>query len=124
MFQAAGATEPAARATVKSLVTSSLMGHDSHGVMRIPEYLGMVADGSIDVNAQLSVDRTGAATAVVDGGGGFGAVTAAQAVEQGIAIAREQKTACVITRRCQPRGAARGLGSARSRSRDARACNL
>ena len=53
-------------ATVESLVTSSLMGHDSHGVIRIPEYLGFVADGSIVVDAPLAVERTGPTTAVVD----------------------------------------------------------
>ena len=45
--------------TTESLITSSLMGHDSHGVIRIPEYLGFVADGSIVVNAPLSLDTHG-----------------------------------------------------------------
>ncbi len=45
LFTAAGASVHDALATVGSLVTSSLMGHDSHGVIRIPEYLGFVADG-------------------------------------------------------------------------------
>ncbi len=49
LFTAAGAGAHEALATVESLVTSSLMGHDSHGVIRIPEYLGFVADGSIVV---------------------------------------------------------------------------
>ena len=44
------------------------MGHDSHGVIRVPEYLGFVADGSIVVDAPLRVERTGPTTAVVDCG--------------------------------------------------------
>ena len=100
LFTAAGAGADEALATVVSLVTSSLMGHDSHGVIRIPEYLGFVADGSIVVNAPLTVELTGPTTAVVDCGHGFGPVGAERAIREGIEIARGQRTACVITRRC------------------------
>lgn len=100
LFQAAGATEQEARATMASLVTSSLMGHDSHGVLRIPEYLDAVAEGAIVTGAPQTVERTGASTAVVDCGHGFGAVGAEKAMGVAIEIAREERTACVITRRC------------------------
>jgi LDH2 family malate/lactate/ureidoglycolate dehydrogenase len=39
LFVAAGAGERESRIASEWLITSSLMGHDSHGVMRIPEYL-------------------------------------------------------------------------------------
>ena len=87
LFTAAGARESDAVATVESLVTSSLMGHDSHGAIRIPEYLRFVADGSIVVDAKLAVERTGPATAVVDCNRGFGAVGAEKAIREGIKIA-------------------------------------
>ncbi len=99
MFTAAGAGASEALATTQSLVTSSLMGHDSHGVIRIPEYLGFVIAGSIVVNAPLAVEFTGPTTAVVDCGRGFGAVGAEKAIQVGIEIARGERTACVITRR-------------------------
>lgn len=89
-----------ARATVAPLVTSSLMGHDSHGAIRIPEYLGFIADGSIVVAAPITVERTGLTTAIVDCGRGLGAVGADRAIREGIEIARKHGTACVITRRC------------------------
>jgi uncharacterized oxidoreductase len=100
LFRAAGASEGTACATVEPLVTSSLMGHDSHGVLRIPEYLGFVAEGAIDVDAAVTVERTGPTTAVVDGHRGFGAVGAGRAIREGIAIGRQERTACVITRNC------------------------
>ncbi|MCH2202841.1 MAG: Ldh family oxidoreductase [Fuerstiella sp.] len=100
LFAAAGVDEAKSQATVGALVTSSLMGHDSHGVMRIPEYLGFVADGSIDIDAPVSVQQTGPTTAVVDCGQGFGAVGAERAVNEAVRMAREQRTACVITKRC------------------------
>ena len=100
LFAAAGAGRYEASATVGALVTSSLMGHDSHGVIRIPEYLGFVADGLIVADAPLTVERTGPTTAVVDCHRGFGAVGAEKAIHEGIEIAREYRTACVITRHC------------------------
>lgn len=100
LFIAAGAGETESRIAAESLITSSLMGHDSHGALRIPEYLGFLANGSIVAHGELTVDRTGPTTAVVDCGQGFGAVGARYAIETGIEIAREQKTACIITRRC------------------------
>ncbi|MFO1094230.1 MAG: Ldh family oxidoreductase [Planctomycetaceae bacterium] len=100
LFTAAGATPEAAKAVVTSLVTSSLMGHDSHGVLRIPEYLDLHAQGKVVPAATPTVERTGPSTAIVDCGGGFGAVGAARAMQVAIDLAREQRTACVITRRC------------------------
>jgi hydroxycarboxylate dehydrogenase B len=100
LFVAAGARPGDAGAAVASLVTSSLMGHDSHGVLRIPEYLAQMGEGKIVADAVISVERTGPSTAIVDCGNGLGAVGAQRAMEEGIAIAKEQRTACIITRRC------------------------
>lgn len=88
LFTAAGAGGHPAAVTVSSLVTSSLMGHDSHGVIRIPEYLGFVADGSLVPDATVEIVQTGATTAVVECNRSFGPVGAEQAVRTGIAIAR------------------------------------
>lgn len=100
LFTAAGASPSDARATVESLVTSSLMGHDSHGVLRIPEYLLQMAEGRIVATADVSVERTGPSTAIVDCGHALGPVGAHRAMETAIAIAKKQRTACIITRRC------------------------
>ena len=100
LYTAAGARPEDAKATVDSLVMSSLMGHDSHGVIRIPEYLGFIKDGSIAKDAVTRVDQTGPTTAVVDCGQGFGPVGALRAIQEGVSIARQNKTACVVTKRC------------------------
>lgn len=100
LFQAAGARPEDSRVVVEALITSSLMGHDSHGVMRIPEYLEFIATATLDPLAELTVERTGPATAIVDCGLGFGAVGARRAMQEAIELAREQRTACVTTRRC------------------------
>jgi uncharacterized oxidoreductase len=100
LFTGAGASPDDARITVESLIESSLAGHDSHGVIRIPEYLGFLAQGIIRPNAAITVERTGRGTAIVDCGHGFGPAGARRAVDEAIHIAREERTACVITRRC------------------------
>jgi uncharacterized oxidoreductase len=43
LFRAAGAPADEAALTADHLVTSSLMGCDSHGILRVPEYLDLVA---------------------------------------------------------------------------------
>lgn len=100
LFQALGASGAEADLATSELVKSSLLGHDSHGVMRIPEYLGFIEDGSLKTGTTIETRQTSPTTAEVDCGYGFGAVGATAAIETGIQIAREQGTACVITRNC------------------------
>jgi uncharacterized oxidoreductase len=100
LFQSLGASGEEARAASGALVQSSLMGHDSHGVLRIPEYLGYLEDGSLRPQSSIEVTKTGPTTASVDCGHGFGAVGGQRVIAVGIELAREHGTACVITRRC------------------------
>jgi uncharacterized oxidoreductase len=99
LFQATGATESEAWTAAQALVTSSLMGHDSHGVLRVPEYLGFIEEGTLVPGAVIDLERTGPGTAVVDCGQGFGAVGGKRAMRAAIDIARDERTACVVTRR-------------------------
>ena len=100
LFEAAGAADGNARLTAEQLVTSSLMGHDSHGVMRVPEYLDLVVKGAIVPGAQMRVDQKSPTTAVVDCGHHFGPVGAHHAMCQAIRCAGEHRVACAITHRC------------------------
>ena len=100
LFAAVGASLEDARLVAGELITSSLMGHDSHGVLRIPEYLDLVARGAIRPDALITVEPTSATTAVVDCGHGFGAVGGRKAIDVACQIAIAQRTACVITQRC------------------------
>ena len=100
LFEAVDVPTLDARLTVGELVTSSLMGHDSHGVLRIPEYLEHVEEGSVVKGAEISVEHSSETTAVVDCGHNFGTVGAHAAMREAIIMASEHKTACVVTRRC------------------------
>jgi LDH2 family malate/lactate/ureidoglycolate dehydrogenase len=100
LFRAAGAPADEAALTADHLVTSSLMGCDSHGIMRVPEYLTQVVEGTIVPGAPVVIDRRSGATALVDCGRNFGPVGATRAMEVAIAIAGESGVACVTTHRC------------------------
>lgn len=100
LFRTVGTPEAEAALTAEHLVTSSLMGCDSHGIIRVPEYLRMVAEGTIAPGAAVIAEARAAGCAQVDCGLNFGPVGAVRAMEVAIALARECGVASVTTRRC------------------------
>ena len=82
IFQAAGAPDSAARVVADSLVEANLTGHDSHGVIRVVEYLNKIREGKIDPRAKPEIVRETPTTLLVDGLWGFGQVIAAWTMEQ------------------------------------------
>jgi uncharacterized oxidoreductase len=84
-----------AHRVAESLVEANLMGHDSHGVIRIPQYIEMVGDGRVNPRAEPRVVRETEGTAVIDGGWQFGQVTARFAMAAAIAKAERTGTAVV-----------------------------
>jgi uncharacterized oxidoreductase len=99
VFEAAGAPPAAAAIVAEHLVTANLMGHDSHGVIRIPWYVRDIQAGMLDPRAQPRIERESGGAIVVDGGWTFGQVVARFAMEQAIARARGLAVACVVTHR-------------------------
>jgi len=89
LLAAGGADEHEAETVGCSLVQSNLRGHDSHGVMRIPFYLGRVKEGILKAGARLSIVREAQASLVGDGNWGFGQVVARELTEKLIERARE-----------------------------------
>ena len=81
IFAAAGTPEAKARTVAELLIDANLTGHDSHGVIRVPQYLDSMAKGEIDAHAAVELVREGSATAVLDGHWDFGQVTMTRAVE-------------------------------------------
>jgi len=100
IFEAVGAPPDVAQRVSDSLVTNNLMGHDSHGVIRIPSYLRKISEGQIVPQAQPEVVRETPTTALLDGHWAFGQVVAARGMEMAIAKAKEQHIAAVGMFRC------------------------
>ena len=84
IFAAAGAPPAAAEVVAELLADANAVGHDSHGVIRIPQYISTIEKGEIVPHAEVEVVRQTAAAAVLDGHWGFGQVVMNQAVEMGL----------------------------------------
>ena len=84
IFAAAGAPPKAAEVVAKLLADANAVGHDSHGVIRIPQYISTIERGEIVPHAEVEIVRQTAAAAVLDGHWGFGQVVMNQAVEMGL----------------------------------------
>jgi uncharacterized oxidoreductase len=95
-------SSPAEEAAIVAdhLVTSNLLGVDSHGVMRIPQYVREIREGAIRPAAPVTAVKETETTAVVDCGWNFGQVGATRAMEIAIQKTRQHHSSCVITQRC------------------------
>jgi len=71
-----------------NLVGANLRGYDSHGVMRIPYYLGQIAKGEIVPGAAFEVLNETPSLITVDGHWGFGQVQAGRLMRRLIEKAR------------------------------------
>ena len=71
---AKGARERDAAAVAEGLVWANLRGGDGHGVSRLSIYLDLIGRGDIDPRAEPKLVHERAATFIVDGSHGFGAV--------------------------------------------------
>jgi hydroxycarboxylate dehydrogenase B len=100
IFTAAGATAEESRIVGDALVEANLDGHDSHGVVRISEYVGWMEKGLINVGAHISIDHESDAFAVIDGNWGWGQVVAKEAMEVGIKKASSAGVGTISVRQC------------------------
>jgi uncharacterized oxidoreductase len=85
VFAAAGCRPAEHERIAHYLVEANLVGHDSHGVIRVPSYIAWLRAGKVVANQEPRVVLDGDALAVVDGGFGFGQVMGEAAVQLGIA---------------------------------------
>jgi hydroxycarboxylate dehydrogenase B len=95
-----GATKEEADRVATHLVTSNLVGHDSHGVIQIPNYAKQIVAGEIKPGTMLEIVRETPTIAVIDGNWGFGQVVAKRAMEIAIEKAKSSSISCVGVRHC------------------------
>jgi hydroxycarboxylate dehydrogenase B len=95
IFEGLGAPPGDAAWIAHLLVLANLRGHDSHGVIRIPQYADGVKTGGIDPKSPVTVTAETPVTARLDGGRGFGQVVARRGTEMAIAKAKASGLAAV-----------------------------
>lgn len=76
LFVAAGSSEKSATLVAQSLVKTNLTGHDSHGVIRVPQYIDAIADGRLNPAVSPVIEQETDVITIVDGGHTFGQVVA------------------------------------------------
>jgi uncharacterized oxidoreductase len=100
LFLAAGVPEADAAVVAVSLVGSNLRGHDSHGVMRVPQYIDFLEKGIYKPGAELKIEHETEAVIVADGQWGLGQVQAHRLIDRIIPKARAVGLAAGAVRDC------------------------
>lgn len=93
-----GAGADVAAEVSRHLVRSNLSGHDSHGVILLPMYVGQADRGELIPAARPAMLRESEVVALVDAGRGFGHFSTMQAMEWAIARAPRHGVALVAVR--------------------------
>jgi uncharacterized oxidoreductase len=99
IFVALGTPEEDARWIATLLVRANLRGHDSHGVIRIPQYVTSVRQGPTNPRPTIKIVHETPTTAIVDGDDGFGQVVARRGTEIGMAKAAQHGLSAVGVQR-------------------------
>ncbi|HIN29386.1 TPA: Ldh family oxidoreductase [Candidatus Poribacteria bacterium] len=100
IFQAVGAIQKEAEIVAGLLANANLTGHDSHGVIRIPQYLGFIETGHIVLNNEIEILRQTKSSAVINGNWGFGQVIASKAINIAIEKAKSTSVSTVTVQSC------------------------
>ena len=100
IFAAIGTPDDVAAVVADTLVEANLMGHDSHGVLRVPQYVGAAREGHLEVAARPRRVTAHGATALVSGEWGFGQLTGRLAMDEAVRLAREYGVGATAAIRC------------------------
>jgi LDH2 family malate/lactate/ureidoglycolate dehydrogenase len=99
LLRAAGASEDEAEAVAAGCISANLAGHDSHGIIAIPNYIDRMKVGHIIPGEKWTIVQESATTTVIDGHWGFGFYVNAKAMELTIEKARVSNlAACTVFR--------------------------
>jgi LDH2 family malate/lactate/ureidoglycolate dehydrogenase len=88
IFESCGMAAADAELLADQLVKADLRGIHSHGVMRVPLYVGKLTKGGVDPRGRPRVTKDAGAAMVVDGGNSMGQIAGAFAMRQAIERAR------------------------------------
>jgi uncharacterized oxidoreductase len=100
LFQAAGVPPAEADIVARSLVDANLAGHDSHGVIRIVQYVRALDDGKLHGGVSLKIHSQTPAVLTCDGQWGLGQVQAHRLLDLLVPMARDIGLAAGTLRQC------------------------
>ena len=100
IVEGGGSSAAEASTIAERLVDSNLVGHDSHGVVRVGKYLEWMHSGWVVANQAPSIVFESDTIAIVDGNRGFGQVVGEFATKFGVAKAAKTGIAMIGLRNC------------------------
>jgi LDH2 family malate/lactate/ureidoglycolate dehydrogenase len=101
---AAGTPRAFGEEVAHHLVRSNLSGHDSHGVIRLPQYVSRIRSGEVIPDAAPAIVRETPSTVLIDAGYGFGQVAVYFAVRWAEEHAALHGLAAAAVRHCTHTG--------------------
>src|SRR5262245_29557476 len=104
-LQAVGLPAADAAKVAELMLEADLTGADAHGVFRLPHYVKRLRAGGVNPKPGITVEKTAAATALVEGDNGMGHLVMARAAQTAVELARAAGVAWVGTRRSNHAGA-------------------
>ena len=104
LLHAGGLDLQESKMVASSLIASNLRGYDSHGLMRIPQYVTQMKKGEIIPGAEFEVLRETPSLLTVDGHWGFGQVQATRLLDRLLEKASEAGVAVGTMHRCAHAG--------------------
>jgi LDH2 family malate/lactate/ureidoglycolate dehydrogenase len=105
-FVKVGMPDGDAEKVARLMAEADLSGADAHGVFRLPQYVNRIRKGGMNPRAQIMVERTAPAAALVHGDNGMGHLVMSKAAETAIELAKETGVAWVGARRSNHAGPA------------------
>ncbi|MDB5377087.1 MAG: Ldh family oxidoreductase [Rubritepida sp.] len=99
LLMANNVPEDEASTVARHVVNANLAGHDSHGVIMLPNYIDRVRAGQIVPGAPFTIVQESPTTTVIDGNWGFGYVINEKAMQLTIEKAEKSNiAACTVFR--------------------------
>jgi uncharacterized oxidoreductase len=98
IFAHAGSAQAEAAVVADHLVEANLVGHDSHGVIRVAKYVDWLKQGQVLPNRHVEVVRDDGVLATLDGGFGYGQAVGIEAMRLGIDKAGRHGVAVIALR--------------------------
>lgn len=100
LLAAGGYTQKEADKTARSLVLSNLKGHDSHGVMRVAEYIKGLQAGHLTTQVELEVLKDNPAGCLADAHHGLGQVQMPRLIDLLLGKIQRSAVVCGAVRNC------------------------
>jgi len=87
-FAGAGLPDADAKSVAHMMAEADMLGKDSHGIFRLPGYIGRIKAGGFNPTPEMKVEREFAATALLNGDNGMGHLVVKKAADLAIEKAK------------------------------------